>query len=397
MFNIDRPRWRPFFTVVVAAMATLGVAACGSSSIAGSNSGSGSSSASGSASSSSASSQATLADLQKIVAAHTQPPASIGPTVPITKPIPTGKKIVYINCGAESCINQGKGLEAAAKVLGWKVTTINAVPTPQAIQAAFSEAIRMNPDGISSAGFDVVSFPNEMAEMQQKHIPFISATGIDNTGQKGVTLQINPVAGSVTSESAGMKLLADKALVDNGLKGQYALVELTGYLGVKTYTEAFGAEIKARCPQCVIKTLQIDPATIGTTATSKIASFLVANPGVTALYLSYDPLGLGLPAALKGAGVTHPPKTYSYAPTAAGILALQTGERTASLAQPVTEVGWQTADGYARLFTGSSVTPDNTFQRWTIWAKDLNNVPTSTKAPPVVPDYQAQYMKLWGK
>ena len=118
----------------------LGVAACGSSSS--STSASGGSSATSAASSggttssaSSGSSNSTLAALQAIVQAHEKDPTQIAPTVPISKPIPTGKHIVYVNCGAPACTEMGQSLAQAAQVLGWTVSDI--VATQRRLLDAF--------------------------------------------------------------------------------------------------------------------------------------------------------------------------------------------------------------------------------------------------------------------
>jgi ribose transport system substrate-binding protein len=386
--------WRKLIAACAGVVIALALAACGSSSSSSSASSSGSSSSTSGASSASG---ANLAALRQTLATYSAAPTTIGPTVPIKKPIPTGKHIVYINCGAEACTLQGDGLAAAAKELGWTVTDIIAQPTPQGIQNAFQQAITDHPAAIASAGFDTFEFPHQLAEIQAMHIPFVSSTGQAPTGTSGVTMQVTPVgnlAASPTSEEAGMRVLADKTVLDAGGKGDIGLVLLTGYLGVKYYTEAYQAEVTKVCPACTTTTLDVAPTAIGTTASSTIASWLRANPNIHFVYLSYADLGTGLPEAIKAAGATVP-ALYSYAPTQPGMAQLQNGQVRAALAQPQNEIGWQWADALARVFTGQAV--DDSFQRWMIWSKDYNNVPSQQVAPPVVADYQAQYKKLWGK
>jgi hypothetical protein len=114
------------------------------------------------------------------------------------------------------------------------------------------------------------------------------------------------------------------------------------------------------------------------------------------LFLSYDLMGSGLPAAAKGAGVTVP-KTYSWAPDAPGFQALNSGERTAANLMPYNELSWQIADAFARLFTGGSVDASQPLQNVLVVSKDFKNVPAKAEPfPSSVPDYQSQFKSLWG-
>jgi ribose transport system substrate-binding protein len=333
---------------------------------------------------------AGLAAAQQNVNSHLQDPTSIGPTTPVGKPIPTGKTIVYINCGAQACTNAGASLKAACAVLGWNYKEIAAQPTPESIQAAFEAAVRMKPDGVASLGFSTVSYQRQLAELKAAGIPVLSDTGTDPVGN-GLLLQLQSA-----QTAQAMALLADKAIVDDGGKGDIGNVVLTGYPIVKLYGDEFAAEIKKNCPACTLTELQIQPAQIGTTASSTIANFLRANPNVKQLFLSYDDLGNGLAAAVQGAGASAP-KTYGWAPTQTGMADLRSGVQTAAVPQDQLTIGWQLADAFARSFTGQSVGPDMTWENFVLWSKEYNNLPPSDNNPPVIANYQDQFKKLWGK
>ena len=118
--KFDRFGPRRLAPLCATGVAVLCVSACGS----GANSNS-----AGSARPSAAASSGDLAALRATVDAHTSA-SRIGPTVPIGKAVPAGKHLVYVNCGQPACLLVDSSLTAAAKVLGWSVTTINAQPTP---------------------------------------------------------------------------------------------------------------------------------------------------------------------------------------------------------------------------------------------------------------------------
>jgi ribose transport system substrate-binding protein len=316
----------------------------------------------------------------------------IGPTQPVGKPIPKGKTIVYVNCGQPACTNQGTAFKEAANVLGWKVQEIQALPTPEKVQAAFAEALRRKPDGIWSAGFGRVLYARQLDEAKQMKIPVMSVTGNEETGQGGIAFE--PLGPKEAAKATAV--LADKAIADMGGEGQAGSVLLGGYPIVKTYTEGYENEIKSACPKCSVKRLEIQPTDLGKDAAQKIANFIRANPKMKSLFYSYDLMGSGVPAAAKGAGVTVP-KTYSWAPDAPGLQALKTGERTASDIMPYNELSWQVADAFARLFTGGDVSASQPLQNVQVVSNDFKNVPAKAQPfPSSVPDYQSQFKSLWG-
>lgn len=374
--NTTKKLWRSLLGVGIASTVAISLAACGS----------------GSDSSSSAKiDEAGLAKAKASVKEHIKPPTEIGPTVPIGKPIPDGKLLVYVNCGAVACTNQGKGLESAAKVLGWTVKTVQAQPTPESIQSAMDEAIRLKPDAVVSAGLSAALYPKQLAKLNSLKIPVITSTGLEPTGKGGTTFNAEPPSEAIVATS----LLADKTVVDMKGKGEIGVVYLTGYPLPKIYTDGYIARVKEVCASCTTKSINIQPTSIGKDAPQKLANFLRANPNIHHLMLSYDALGLGLPAAVKGAGVALP-KVYSYSPDASGIQALTAGEQTAAVPQPYSEIGWQWADALARIYTGRSVSESQTFPRWILWGKEYGNLPTTTDNPTIVKGYQDQYKKLWG-
>lgn len=334
-----------------------------------------------------------LAQAQALVDEHNAPPESIGITEPVGAEIPTGKEIVYINCGAEACTNTGNALKAAGDVLGWTTTFINIAPTPEEIQAGFDEAIRLKPDAVAYNGLPTAAFQRQLAELDSLNIPVVAALVADPVGGG---LDFTYIDADTVGE--GTSILAAKTVVDADGPIDIGLINITDYPIVPIYTQAYEDEIKATCPDCGTKTLDVQVSEIGQDAPAKIVNFLRANPDISAIYLALDDFAIGLPAALRNAGLEDI-KIYSWAPTSAGIQGLQDGERTASVPTPQAEGGWYLADALARIFTGQPVVPATVDTiPWTIWAEDSETgIPESTDNPPYVLDYEQQFKELWGK
>jgi ribose transport system substrate-binding protein len=334
-----------------------------------------------------------LTALQAKIAPFTKAPASIGPTVPITKPIPKGKSFVFINCGAPACTDMQNSFNQAAGFLGWKVTNITTQPTPPAIQAAFAQAVRDKPSAVVSSGFAINQFPQQAKQLNALKIPIIMNTGTDPSTYNpasGITLQLQPPE-QVAQATA---LMADKAVIDAGGKGEFGTVLLTGYPSVANNVAGFVAELKKVCSACTATSISIQPTSLGTNAPELITNFLRANPNIKALYFGYADMTVGLSAAVKGAGITQP-KIYAWAPDADGVQELTAGTMTAAVPLCYVETGWQFADAAARLLTGSSVKYSQTWQPYVLWSKQYGTVPTSVNNPPCIADYKAQFSKLW--
>jgi ABC-type sugar transport system substrate-binding protein len=370
----------------------LFVAACGSSSSS-SNSAASAPGGSSTAAAAPASSGADLTALTSKLAPFTKAPASIGPTVPITKPIPKGKSFVFINCGAPACTDMQNSFNAAAGYLGWHVTNITTMPTPPAIQAAFGQAVRDKPAAVVSSGFAINQFPQQAKALNAAHIPIIMNTGTDPSTynpSSGITLQLQPPQ-QVAQATA---LMADRAVVGAGGKGEFGTVLLTGYPSVATNVAGFVTELKKVCSACTTASISIPPMSLGTNAPALITNFLRANPNIKALYFGYADMTVGLAPAVKGAGITMP-NLYAWAPDADGVQELNAGTMTAAVPLCYVETGWQFADAAARLLTGGNVKDSQPWQPYVLWSKQYGDVPTNVNNPPCIANYKAQFTKLW--
>ena len=130
----SRPPLQRMLIAAAPVALAVGLAACSSS-------GSSSSSSAGASSQATTASSPGLKQAEAVVSADTSAPTSIGITQPVGKPIPTGKHIVlvYSGQGAIGTELAYTPFKAAAKVLGWNVTSIYpALPTPQDLQQAMN-------------------------------------------------------------------------------------------------------------------------------------------------------------------------------------------------------------------------------------------------------------------
>ncbi|MCD0449160.1 substrate-binding domain-containing protein [Actinocorallia sp. API 0066] len=380
--------WTRQLTASAAAAAlALGVAACGGSSGGGGGEGT-------------AADTAGLKQAKALADTYSTPPTSIGITVPVGKPVPSGKTIIAIGAGpgGQGTILTYKAVTEAARLFGWTVKVIQPQsPTPQLFQQALTQAIQLKPDAVLISATEVAAIQDQLKELKSKNIPVISSTGPDPTGDL-LTLQIMGTDGLSGLATA----VADKTLADLDGPGEIGMVGIQGYKIINDYSVAYRDEVKELCPSCTIKDTSIPVTALGTNDGTLIVNFLRANPNLKALFVGYDGMATNLIAAAKAAGVTLP-KTYSVATAVSNIPHVASGALTASAPFDQPELGWRTVDALARIFTGQTDAALDLAVQYTrplIWAKDFNNVPPAPEAqtfPKLVPDYEEQYKKLWGK
>jgi ABC-type sugar transport system substrate-binding protein len=383
MMSADLGRGRLLGTALICATA-LALAACGSSA-----SSSAPKTGSSGTTSSTAFAAATAAN-----AKFEQRPTSIGITTPVGKTIPKGKVIDFIQCGVPACVVEGDILQSATTLLGWKLARINAGTSPQQIADAYQQAITNKPDAVIGSGYGRALFDPELKTLASMHVPVLEAFVGDTTGD-GLT---GVVAGPVNNSIQG-KEVADYLLANSTSKSAtIGAVVPSGFPNMIQENQSFDATIQQQCPSCTAKLLTVPVTSIGTDLTTRISSFLTANPSIQWLWDGYDDMVTGLPTALKGASVSNVKvATISMNGTVAADIAQNDFVMTA-IGTSFPEVYWREIDLLARYFTGQSYAVDlndATLPFWTITSSDLPSDASSVTFANVV-SYKQQFEKLWG-
>ncbi len=352
-------RGRLLGTVLVCTTA-LALAACGSSS----------SSSTPKATSSPTAGSSGFAAATAANAKYEQRPTSIGITTPVGKTIPKGKVIDFIQCGVPACVVEGDILQSATSLLGWKLVRINAGTSPQQIADAYQQAVSNKPDAVIGSGFARALFASEVTALSSMHIPVLEAFVGDSTGD-GLT----GVVGGPVNNSIQGKEVADYILANTTSKSAtIGAVVPSGFPNMVQEDSSFDAEIQAQCPSCTVKLLTVPVTSIGTDLTTRISSFLTANPSISYLWDGYDDMVTGLPTALKGSGITSVKvATISMNGTVAADIS-QNDYVTTAIGTSFPEVYWREIDLLARYFTGQPYTADlndATLPFWTITSSDL--------------------------
>jgi ABC-type sugar transport system substrate-binding protein len=364
---------------VTAVVAAGAVAGCGSSG----------SSSSSSSTAANANATASLNQAQKVLEQGSARPTNITVSTPIKKSIPTGKKLVFISCGAASCQLQGNIVKEAAGHLGWSSQTIATDGSPEKIQSAFSTALRNGADAVILNASTRAAISKQLAEAKAKGVAFVGCCSTDSVGDGYLYNTSTPAQNARIG-----KLLASAITSDAGGKDANTLyVDIPAFTILGALGDSFKSDYQKLCQGCEYNKISIALPQLAN-APNTIVSYLRSHPDTKYVALSVtDALGTGLPAALKAAGLNDI-KIVGQGGDPTAFQALAQGQMLALVPFDYYDVDYQMVDALARHFTGQKV--EQTAPP--LWLLTKDNLPSSyTKLFPNVADYQSQFLKLWGK
>jgi len=318
---------------------------------------------------------------------YSTPPADIGITEPVGAPIPRGKKIGFIQCPVSSCQVIADSLEQAATSLGWSVSAIKTSGTPDNLQAAFNQAIREGVDAVAYTGFPRSSFDAQIKQLAAQGKP-VAACCITEPVKDGIIYNIR---GHDTAELEG-KIMAAYAATHSKSGDEAAFVSFPVYPVLEAVQNGWEAAMHEFAPGVHTRDLEVSLSDVGVSVPQKVVNFLRANPKVSTLSFATDDLVLGVPQALKAAGLADKVTIIGKDAGPTNLKYIKDGQQAMSIPSPNNELGYYLVDSLARTFAGVSTEPGNVPDPLVIWSKD--NAPDNVNKPTVT-DFRAQFEKLW--
>jgi ABC-type sugar transport system substrate-binding protein len=357
-------------------------------------SGCGSDSGNGSSSGSAASGSSATPGLSKAEALAKQAttrPTGIGIADPIGKPVPTGKKVVFISCGVEACEIQGDIIKQGAADLGWTASTIGTDGSPEQLQNAFKTALRQGADAVILNAVNRAAVAKQIEEAKQKGVAFVTCCSVEAPGN-GI---LQNVAGKNNSAKIGESLAA-QIVADSDGKANTLYVNISAFQILQALGGQFSASYKQFCPDCKYASLDIPITSLGKDAPDRIVSYLRSHPQVNYVMLSVsNALGAGLPAALRAAGLADKVKIVGQSADTQTFQDLKADNIASVVPFDYYSVDYLMLDALARHFAGAPVQQALP----PVWIVTANNMPASatTGLFPVVESYRDEFKKIWGK
>jgi ribose transport system substrate-binding protein len=292
---------------------------------------------------------AGMSQAQAVVREYSKPTA-----FPVNIPLlrkPT-RPFGYLDCSAPTCGVLIPLFDAAAKAMGVpKPIVAQAGGSASDEQSALSVLLAKKPASLLLPAVNLGDLGDMVSKYKQAGIP-ISAAGIMAGPAQGIAAS----AGGPNNFKLLGKILADWTIVKVGAHAKIAWYYTPELDFSPVMKAAFEAEIKKNCATCNVRTVPIPLAEDGSTAPATIVSDLKANSSTNVAVFANLETAIGLPAALKVAGIHIPIAGGS--PLPQNLQDMKNGYIDAAVAFDFGDLAYTEMDAAARLATHEPLTKD---------------------------------------
>jgi ribose transport system substrate-binding protein len=311
---------------------------------------------------------------------------------------PPKKSIAWLACELPTCQEMlSDGYKNAAAALGWNFKQINYKVSDPA--SAVQQALDDNVDYIAITGIPTAAFPNQAKEAAKRDIPIVSCFDITKPAPKvnGLYMQCADTYGY----GLQAKQMADWMINDSGGKANIVMVNIEDYPILQAERKAIQSEFKDKCPDCKFDLLPVTVDDVGGgKVPAKVAAYVQSHPNINYVELGFSDLGLGIPQALKAAGVQDKVKITGVQSNSAVLKDIVKGNIAAWTAQAQEFAGWLSLDALARLSKHMPLTKYESSGQLPSWvidskqeAQKLLDGPGEWPGPE---GFQDKFKQIWG-
>ncbi len=309
------------------------------------------------------------------------------------------RSIVYVSADQRNggAAGVGAGVEEAALAMGWEFTIIDGQGTVTGQNAAFSQAIALQPDGIVLGASDATVLQTLVQQAAQQGITVV---GWHSAAQPGPQPALNLFSNITSDPVETASVTANYVIAETNGEAQVAILTDSQYQIAIEKSETMRDEIE-RCPNCTILAYDDTPlAEVSTRMSPLTTSYLQRFGNDIDWILGINDLYFDFAApALRAAGIppSGPPQFVS-----AGDGSVSAYERVragdyqaATIPEPLNLHGWQVVDELNRAFAGEAasgyVTPVHLVTQENI---EFDGGPQNIFDPDN--GYRDQYTMIWG-
>jgi ABC-type sugar transport system substrate-binding protein len=385
--QLGKRRYRVVGALVVSA--ALALSACSSSGSSTKTSGAATGGATGSASASAGGGNSGIAAAKAFVAKYSKRPTTIPVTEKVGAPVPKGKTVFFISCGTPECSEESAIVKQGTDALGWTLKTINTDGTPESTKSAFAQALRAKPAGVLYTAIDKSVFAQYIPQLHAAGTVLSACCITDPIGPNSIDygVEIPTQTGFVG------QLQAAWVAADSGGGANSVFVNIPSIPILTFALTNYNKTLPTYCSDCKNSTLDVPITALGKDVPTRVVAYLRAHPKVNYIVMSTDSLTVGLPAALKAAGLNKKVKIVGQGATATNLQYLRSGDEAVSVGFPFYESMMMMLDAVVRKAAGKPIVPSSTPPQWLL-TKD--NAPNTNKIFPIVPDVVSQFKALWG-
>lgn len=383
-----RSRYRWLALALLSALLMMVVSACGSNSTSSNtSSGGGGSSSSG---------DAVQKEAAALVVKAEQPPATVPEAVALKSTnIPKGKKVTFLSCGTAQCEEQFTPIKEGAEALGWSAKMYPGSFEPNKIVGQLQTIVEERPDVFIAVGLS--------PSLGKKYFNELKANGAVTVmcctakpGTEGIDRLLSTPEDKLPTGAA----LADSFLAEQGENLHALYVTSKSFEIAGPYFEGFDDEVKRLCSACTVDTLDVAAEDIGKPViATTVVSYLRAHPEINALVYFFSELGIGVPAAMKAAGLEIPMGSGATGPITAEAIHDGGKEFWANAMLFGKEWGLWALNIAVRKMTNEPLGDETATPELLLTTKNAAKAyegEPSTGVPLVIKDALQQYEELWG-
>lgn len=332
-----------------------------------------------------------VAEAAAVVEEFLRQPTSLDLDTPVEGEIPEGLTIYFVSCGSEACTAEVDIIREATDILGWTLEAIVTDGSPQQIQNAWEQVVREAPDGVIYTATPRSQIDRYITQAAANGTAVAACCIVEEPTDGIIWTTSTPAQLGVLSEPMAAWVVDDAAKAGNDQPG-VLYVDLPDFPILSSLATAFEENLASFCPDCPFEKLDIGLADIQN-ASSLVVSALRSNRDLQYVVQSTDGPFVGLPAAIRAAGLDDV-RIFGEGPTTANMANIASGDQAATMAFPFYEVMFGAVDAIARFHAGDEVIAGFLPPNWILTA---DNLPSSSEFFPVVPDVVEHFTELWGK
>lgn len=333
-----------------------------------------------------------VATAKKIVGRYSPNPKNIGITKKLTKRPPKGKYVVMLSNGGDENKVLDEAIMAASKDLGWKSKELVGAVDPETQRKLFSQALSLKPDYIHISGIEPSTLSDLLPKAKKQGVVVICSACMSKPVS---ALEDTHIAGPKMLDRWGQMIAAYTVANTNG-KANVQGITVPLYPILIRFDQAYEKNLKRLCPTCKYEAnpQQLTDIFAGKVP-SAVVSIMKANPSTNWLVSDLGGWMVGVPAALKSAGLNGKAQIGGLTAGKANIQGLKDGTESAWTGYSLPIVGYSVVDSMARNSVGMPyVTNDLPTQILTPQNID-KAVLTADGDYLGVKDYRNQFLKLW--
>lgn len=335
------------------------------------------------------------AAVSSVPAPLTTPPTKITITTPLAAAPTPGKTFYWLDCSLPICGKITTGVKAAVAAAGWNYKSL--VFSSDDPGSGLSAAIASKPDVIGITGIPSAAVKSQLAAAAAAGIPVVTCS----PGPEAPSATTFQAICNHTTAPDG-KNLGLWAIRDSGGKANIVSVTVPSYPSLKTTTDGLAQTVEQYCSGCSTSELDVtvDDLASGQIA-AKLVAYLQSHPNVDYVLFTFADLEVGVPQALKAAGMSSRVKLIGDGAGSAQFQGIISGGGDASwVAFPAEYQGWEMVDAALRLVGGGTLPAGYQTELDALPTYIVDNTAAARQLAPAFDyagpvGYEAQFKALW--